>query len=204
MNISFQVKNRQLLWAAFLLLIPDTFLWYASLGSDWSDPSQSFSFLSSDTYLAGSAIVYLLLFFSLFVKGDRVWKPYFMVLATFMGIYRYISSADTWNKNGTAGKTILNNLFVKFDGQMPVQLLSTLAIIIVIYLSLSEFQKITSTTKALWNRAFGTSDLTAKTILATILYLVGTISLAVTEFITLKMMPATEPNNMLTRDLNGR
>ena len=186
MNISFQVNNRQLLWAAFLLLIPDTFFWYSSLGSSWSDPAESLSFLSSDIYLSASAIVYLLLFFTLFVKGDRVWKPYFMVLATIMGIYRYISLADTWNKEGAAGKTILNNLFVKFDDQLPLQLLSTIAMIIIIGLSINEFKKVKSITKALWNRIFGTSDLSAMTILGTLIYLAATISLVVSEFITLK------------------
>jgi len=186
MNISFQVNNRQLLWAAFLLLIPDTFFWYATLGSSWSNPAESFSFLSSDTYLAASAVVYLLLFFTLFVKGDRVWKPYFMVLATFMGIYRYLSTADTWNKEGTAGKTILNNLFVKFDDQLPLQLLSTIAMIIIIGLSINEFKKVSSIAKSLWNRAFRASEFSAKTILGTLIYLVAILSLYVTEFLTLK------------------
>ena len=186
MNISFQVKNRQVMWAAFLLLIPDTFFWYASLGSAWSDPAESLNFLSSDTYLSASAAVYLLLFFTLFVKGERIWKPYFMVLAVLLGIYRYLSSADTWNKDGVAAKTILNNLFVKFDDQLPLQLLSTIAMIMIIGLSINEFRKVKSSTKALWNRAFGTSDLSLKTILGTVVYLVATIGLAVSEFITLK------------------
>lgn len=186
MNISFQVKNRQVLWAAFLLLIPDTFFWYVSLGSSWTDPSESFSFLSSDTYLSASAVVYLLVFFALFVKGDRIWKPYFMVLATLLGIYRYISAADTWNKSGSSGKTILNNLFIKFTDQVPLQLLSTIAMIMIIGLSINEFKKVNSTTKALWNRAFGTSTLSAKTILGTVVYLAAVLGLAITEFITLK------------------
>jgi hypothetical protein len=109
-----------------------------------------------------------------------------MVLATIMGIYRYISLADTWNKEGAAGKTILNNLFVKFDDQLPLQLLSTIAMIIIIGLSINEFKKVKSITKALWNRVFGTSDLSAKTILGTLIYLAATISLVVSEFITLK------------------
>ena len=186
MNISFQVKNRQVLWAAFLLLIPDTFFWYVSLGSSWTDPSESFSFLSSDTYLSASAVVYLLVFFALFVKGDRIWKPYFMVLATLLGIYRYVSAADTWNKSGSSGKTILNNLFIKFTDQVPLQLLSTIAMIMIIGLSINEFKKVNSTTKALWNRAFGTSTLSAKTILGTVIYLAAVLGLAITEFITLK------------------
>ena len=173
------------MWAAFLLLIPDTFFWYASLGSAWSDPAESLNFLSSDTYLSASAAVYLLLFFTLFVKGERIWKPYFMVLAVLLGIYRYLSSADTWNKDGVAAKTILNNLFVKFDDQLPLQLLSTIAMIMIIGLSINEFRKVKSSTKALWNRAFGTSDLSLKTILGTVVYLVATIGLAVSEFITL-------------------
>lgn len=186
MNISFQVKNRHVLWAALLLLIPDTFFWYATLGSAWSDPAESFSFLSSDTYLSTSAVVYLLLFFTLFVKGDRVWKPYFMVLAAIFGIYRYISTADTWNENGTAGKTILNNLFIKFSDQLPLQLLSTIAMIMIIGLSINEFKKVNASTKALWNRAFRASALSAKTILGTLVYLVITLSVVVSEFITLK------------------
>ena len=186
MNISFQVKNRQVLWAAFLLLIPDTFFWYVSLGSSWTDPSESFSFLSSDTYLSASAVVYLLVFFALFVKGDRIWKPYFMVLATLLGIYRYVSAADTWNKSGSSGKTILNNLFIKFTDQVPLQLLSTIAMIMIIGLSINEFKKVNSTTKALWNRAFGTSTLSAKTILGTVIYLAAVLGLTITEFITLK------------------
>lgn len=186
MNISFQVKNRQVMWAAFLLLIPDTFFWYASLGSAWSDPAESLNFLSSDTYLSASAAVYLLLFFTLFVKGERIWKPYFMVLAVLLGIYRYLSSADTWNKDGVAAKTILNNLFIKFDDQLPLQLLSTIAMIMIIGLSINAFKKLKSSTKALWNRAFGSSDLSLKTILGTVVYLVATIGLAVSEFITLK------------------
>jgi hypothetical protein len=186
MNISFQVKNRQVLWAAFLLLIPDTFFWYVSLGSSWTDPSESFSFLSSDNYLSASAAVYLLIFFTLFVKGDRIWKPYFMVLATLYGIYRYISSADTWNKEGIAGKTILNNLFVKFNEQVPMQLLSTIAMIMIIGLSINEFKKVNATTKALWNRAFGSAVLSAKTILGTALYLGLVLFGVITEFIALK------------------
>lgn len=186
MNISFPVKNRQVMWAAFLLLIPDTFFWYASLGSAWSDPAESLNFLSSDTYLSASAAVYLLLFFTLFVKGERIWKPYFMVLAVLLGIYRYLSSADTWNKNGVAAKTILNHLFIKFDDQLPLQLLSTIAMIMIIGLSINAFRKFKSSTKALWNRAFGASDLSLKTILGTVIYLVATIGLAVSEFITLK------------------
>lgn len=174
------------MWAAFLLLIPDTFFWYATLGSSWSDPAESFSFLSSDTYLSTSAVVYLLLFFTLFVKGDRVWKPYFMVLAAIFGIYRYISTADTWNENGTAGKTILNNLFIKFSDQLPLQLLSTIAMIMIIGLSINEFKKVNASTKALWNRAFRASALSAKTILGTLVYLVITLSVVVSEFITLK------------------
>jgi hypothetical protein len=186
MNISFQVKNRQVMWAAFLLLIPDTFFWYATLGSSWSDPSESISFLSSDTYLSASAAVYLLVFFTLFVKGDRIWKPYFMVLAALMGIYRYLSSADTWNKSGTTGKTILNNLFVKFDDQLPLQLLSTIAMVMIIGLSINEFKKVKSSTKVLWNRVFGASEFSAKTILGALVYLVAVLSLYVTEFLTLK------------------
>ena len=186
MNISFQVNNRQVMWAAFLLLIPDTFFWYAQLGSAWSDPAESFSFLSSDTYLSASAVIYLLLFFTLFVKGDRVWKPYFMVLAAIYGIYRYISTADTWNENGTAGKTILNNLFIKFSDQWPLQLLSTIAMILIIGLSINEFKKVNSIAKALWNRAFRSSELSTKTILGTLVYLAITLSVVVSEFLTLK------------------
>lgn len=186
MNISFQVNNRQLLWAAFLLLIPDAFFWYASIGSLWTDPQQSLDFLSSDNYLGLSALTYLLLFFTLFVKGERIWKPYFLVLASLIGIYRYLSSADTWNKNGLTGKTILNHLFIKFDDQMPLQALGTIAMIIVIYLSITEFSKVKNAGKSLWNRATGTSEFSAKTILATIIYLVATLGLIITEFIALK------------------
>jgi tetrahydromethanopterin S-methyltransferase subunit F len=186
MKISFQVNNRQLLWAAFLLLIPDTFFWYTSLGSGWSNPSESFSFLSSDTYLSASAIVYLLIFFALFVKGERIWKPYFMVLAVFYGLYRYISLADTWNKEGTAAKTILNNLFVKFEDQWPLQLLSTIAIIIIIGLSVNDFKKVNSIAKALWNSAFTAGKLSAKTIIGTAFYVAVVVYGVITEFIALK------------------
>jgi hypothetical protein len=186
MNISFQVDNRQVMWAAFLLLIPDTFFWYTELGSSWFSPTETLTFLSSDNYLAFSAIVYLLLFFTLFVKGDRIWKPYFMVLAAIYGIYRYISSADTWNKDGIPGKTILNNLFVKFSDQWPLQLLSTIAIIMIIGLSINEFKKVNSIAKALWNRAFRSSGITVKTILGTLVYLVLVISGVVSGFLTLK------------------
>jgi hypothetical protein len=109
-----------------------------------------------------------------------------MVFAAIYGIYRYLSVADTWNKEGTAAKTILNNLFVKFDDQVPLQLLSTIAMIIIIGLSINEFKKVSSITKSLWNRAFGTSDLSAKTILGTLVYLAAIVSVVVSEFITLK------------------
>jgi hypothetical protein len=186
MNISFQIKNRHVLWAAFLLLIPDTFFWYTSLGSGWSESLEFLELLTSNVYLLASAIVYLLLFFVLFVKGDRIWKPYFMVLAAIIGVNRYISSADTWNKEGKAGKTILNNLFVKFDDQVPLQLLSTIATILIIGLSVNEFKKVNTTTKALLNRAFRASTLSAKTILGTAFYLVFTLGVAILQFIALK------------------
>jgi hypothetical protein len=174
------------MWAAFLLLIPDTFFWYTELGSSWFSPIETLTFLGSDNYLSFSAIIYLLLFFTLFVKGDRVWKPYFMVFAAIYGIYRYLSTADTWNKEGTAAKTILNNLFVKFSDQLPLQLLSTIAMIMIIGLSINEFKKISSITKALWNRAFRSSGLSAKTILGTLVYLVLILSGVVLQLLTLK------------------
>jgi hypothetical protein len=188
MNISFQVKNRHVLWAAFLLLIPDTFFWYTSLGSYWSDPTEIINFLTlgSSVYLLANAVIYLLIFFVLFVKGDRIWKPYFMVLAAIIGVNRYIASADTWNKEGTAGKTILNNLFIKFDDQLPLQLLSTIATILIIGLSINDFKKVNASTKALFNRAFRASTFSAKTILGTALYLVFILGVAVSQFITLK------------------
>jgi hypothetical protein len=188
MNISFQVKNRHVLWAAFLLLIPDTFFWYTSLGSFWSDPTEIFNFVSADSsvYLPNNAVIYLLIFFVLFVKGDRIWKPYFMVLATLYGIDRYLSSADTWNKDGIAGKTILNNLFVKFNEQVPLQLLSTFAMIMIIGLSINEFKKVNANTKALWNRAFGSAALSAKTILGMACYLGLVLFGVITDFLVLK------------------
>jgi hypothetical protein len=109
-----------------------------------------------------------------------------MVLAAIYGIYRYISSADTWNKDGIPGKTILNNLFVKFSDQLPLQLLSTIAIIMIIGLSINEFKKVNSIAKALWNRAFRSSGITVKTILGTLVYLVLVISGVVSGFLTLK------------------
>jgi hypothetical protein len=186
MNISLQVNNRQLLWTAFLLVIPDAFFWYSSIGSFWSNPQQTLDFLSSDSYLGLSAIIYLLIFFTLFVKGDRIWKQYFMVLATLAGIYRYVSAADAWNKDGQKANSILNHLFVKFDDQMPIQALTTIAMIIILYLSIGEFAKVKAVAKSLWNRVVGTSEFSAKTILATIVYLVITLGLIITEFISLK------------------
>ena len=186
MNSAFQTHSRQILLAAFLLLIPDTFFWYTSLGFDWSNPFGSLTFLNSDDYLTISAAVYLLLFFSLFVKGDRVWKPYFMVSATLFGIYRYVSLADTWNKDGKSGKTILNNLFIKFDDQLPLQLLSTLAMILIIGLSFSEFKKVISSAKALLNSSSGTSGLSIWTIVGSVITLFGPLSIAISEFLTLK------------------
>jgi hypothetical protein len=186
MSISFQANNRQLLLAAFLLLIPDTFFWYSSLGFDWSNLYESFTFQNSDVYLTLSAAIYLLLFFSLFVEGDRVWKPYFMVSANIVGIYRYVSLADTWNKDGKSGKTILNNLFIKFDDQLPLQLFSTLSMIAIIGLSLSEFKKVISSAKTLLNSSFGISGFSVWTILGSVIILFSPISIAFSEFIFLK------------------
>jgi len=197
MDISFHLKNRQLLWAAFLLLIPDAFFWYASLGSFLTDPVQSLNYLSSNNYLSISATVYLLIFFALFVKGERIWKPYFLVLATTLGIYRYISSADTWNMDGLKAKTILNHLFIKFENQMPIQALGTLSMIIIIYLSISEFGKVVKTGRSLLNRVTGNSQFSVKSTFATIVYLVVTISLIVTEFMTLKNLSAARSGQFM-------
>jgi hypothetical protein len=109
-----------------------------------------------------------------------------MVLAAIIGVNRYIASADTWNKEGAAGKTILNNLFIKFDDQLPLQLLSTIATILIIGLSINEFKKVNAATKALLSRAFRASTLSAKTILGTAFYLVATLGVAITQFIALK------------------
>ena len=74
MNTLSSTNSRRLMWAAFLLLLPGVFMRYAAIGYNWSDPSVWIDFAANSSGAFQGLMLYVAVFFTLFVKGDRTWK----------------------------------------------------------------------------------------------------------------------------------
>jgi hypothetical protein len=166
------------MWAAFLLLLPGVFMRYAAIGYNWSDPSVWIEFATNSSSAFQGLLLYLAVFFTLFVKGDRAWKPYFMALASIyslLGFFTAISEAQA------AELPIFKALFKGFvpsesyyDGPVestfPVAFLSILSMIAIVYLSIDSWKVLAQNRKAFTDRIYGNNSFSFKVIIGTLIY----------------------------------
>jgi hypothetical protein len=168
------------MWAAFLLLLPGVFMRYAAIGYSWSDPSVWFDFVTNSNAAFQGLMLYVAVFFTLFVKGDRTWKPYFMALASIyslLGFFSAISQAQA------ANLPIVKALFKGYvasdpyngggpvENTFPVAFLSLLSMIAIIYLSIDSWKVLAQNRKTFTNRIYGENSFSFKVVVGTLLYI---------------------------------
>lgn len=181
MNTLSSTNSRRLLWAAFLLLLPGVFMRYAAIGYNWSDPSVWIDFAANSSGAFQGLMLYVAVFFTLFVKGDRTWKPYFMALASIyslLGFFSAITQAQAANlpivkalykgfmaDNSYYGGPAMENTF-------PVALLSLLSMIAIVYLSIDSWKVLAQNRKTFTDRIYGQNSFSFKVIVGTLIYIV--------------------------------
>ena len=168
------------MWAAFLLLLPGVFMRYAAIGYSWSDPSVWIDFVTNSNAAFQGLMLYVAVFFTLFVKGDRTWKPYFMALASIyslLGFFSAISQAQA------ANLPIVKALFKGYiasdpyngggpvESSFPVAFLSLVSMIAIIYLSIDSWKVLAQNRKTLTNRIYGENSFSFKVVVGTLLYI---------------------------------
>jgi hypothetical protein len=168
------------MWAAFLLLLPGVFMRYAAIGYSWSDPSVWFDFVTNSNAAFQGLMLYVAVFFTLFVKGDRTWKPYFMALASIyslLGFFSAISQAQA------ANLPIVKALFKGYvasdpyngggpvESSFPVAFLSLVSMIAIIYLSIDSWKVLAQNRKTFTNRIYGENSFSFKVVVGTLLYI---------------------------------
>lgn len=175
-----ETNSRRLLWAAFLLLLPGVFMRYAAIGYGWSDPATWIDFATNSGAAILGLALYLMVFFLLFVKGDRSWKPYFSVLAVLFSILGFISSLQ---QAQSAHLPIFKALYKGYiasdpyygggpvEHSFPVSFLYLLSMGALIYLSIPAWKKINEIRKEFISRVYGDSSFSLKVIVGTLLYI---------------------------------
>ncbi len=172
--------SRRLLWVAFLLLLPGVFMRYAAIGYGWSDPTTWLDFATNSGAAFLGLMLYLMVFFSLFVKGDRNWKPYFMALATIFSIHSLISSLAQAHEAGLPLFKALYKGYIASDPYygggpvehyFPVALLSLISMALLIFLSLAYWQQVNLNRRNFINRIYGDNSFSLKVIIGTLLYI---------------------------------
>ena len=167
------------MWAAFLLLLPGVFMRYAAIGYSWSDPSVWIDFVTNSSAAFQGLMLYVAVFFTLFVKGDRTWKPYFMALASIyslLGFFSAISQAQA--ANFPIIKALFKGLAVSayydsptVENTFPVAFLSLLSMIAIIYLSIDSWKVLAQNRKTFTNRIYGENSFSFKVVVGTLLYI---------------------------------
>ena len=180
MNTLSSTNSRRLMWAAFLLLLPGVFMRYAAIGYGWSDPSVWIDFVTNSGAALQGLMLYIAVFFTLFVKGDRTWKPYFMALASIyslLGFFSAITQAQAANL--PIVKALFKGLAVSqyydsptVENTFPVAFLSLLSMIAIIYLSIGSWKVLAQNRKTFTDRIYGENSFSLKVIIGTLIYIV--------------------------------
>jgi hypothetical protein len=168
------------MWAAFLLLLPGVFMRYAAIGYGWSDPSVWIDFVTNSGAAFQGLMLYIAVFFTLFVKGDRTWKPYFMALASIYSLLGFFSAiTEAQAANFPIIKALFKGLAVNayydsptVENTFPVAFLSLLSMIAIIYLSIDSWKVLAQNRKTFTNRIYGDNSFSFKVVVGTLIYIV--------------------------------
>jgi len=180
MNTLSSTNSRRLMWAAFLLLLPGVFMRYAAIGYSWSDPSVWIDLVTNSGAALQGLLLYIAVFFTLFVKGDRTWKPYFMALASVFSLLGFFSAIT---QAQAANLPIVKALFKGFiasdpffgggpvESTFPVAFLSLLSMIAIVYLSIESWKVLAQNRKTFTNRIYGENSFSLKVVIGTLIYI---------------------------------
>lgn len=180
MNTLSSTNSRRLMWAAFLLLLPGVFMRYAAIGFSWSDPSVWIDLVTNSSAAFQGLLLYIAVFFTLFVKGDRTWKPYFMALASIFSLLGFFSAIT---QAQAANLPIVKALFKGFiasdpffgggpvESTFPVAFLSLLSMIVIVYLSIDSWKVLARNRKTFTNRIYGENSFSLKVVIGTLIYI---------------------------------
>ncbi len=133
MHYLLKISNRQLASSALALLLLNAFYWFAQSGYGWSDINDTIAYSNSSEYIKLAIFGYLALFFVATVKGERYWKPFFVLFAIWSESARIIFALDQFRPERTAAQ-LFKDVFIKFDGSWPVQLFATIGLIPLFFL----------------------------------------------------------------------
>jgi hypothetical protein len=198
MNTLSSTNSRRLLWAAFLLLLPGVFMPYAAIGAGAGGLSSWIEFATNSSAAVTGLMLYLVVFFSLFVKGDRTWKPYFIALASIFSLKILFSTISQVQEEGLpifkaliTGYVDSVQTFVddRIVYSFPVASLSMISMISLMYLSIDSWKVIAKNRKDFTDRIFGGNTFSIKVIVGTMLCILLAIIVVVTTFLDWRTGP---------------
>jgi len=153
---------------------------YAAIGYSWSDPSVWIDLVTNSGAALQGLLLYIAVFFTLFVKGDRTWKPYFMALASVFSLLGFFSAIT---QAQAANLPIVKALFKGFiasdpffgggpvESTFPVAFLSLLSMIAIVYLSIESWKVLAQNRKTFTNRIYGENSFSLKVVIGTLIYI---------------------------------
>ena len=153
---------------------------YAAIGFSWSDPSVWIDLVTNSSAAFQGLLLYIAVFFTLFVKGDRTWKPYFMALASIFSLLGFFSAIT---QAQAANLPIVKALFKGFiasdpffgggpvESTFPVAFLSLLSMIVIVYLSIDSWKVLARNRKTFTNRIYGENSFSLKVVIGTLIYI---------------------------------
>jgi hypothetical protein len=126
MNLITNKLHRLYLVITLLLVIPDTFYWYAL--NDYSNYQDAFTAITSSTGLTWLIVSYLALFFAIFAQNLEM-RAFLTVAAFVTRIFFLVWLTDIWRSNEVGFTQVVKNVFIK-TGEAPyVESFATIALI---------------------------------------------------------------------------
>ena len=96
MNLITNKLHRIYLFAALLLVIPDTFYWYTL--SDYTGLTSAFNAITASTGLTWLIVSYLALFFAIFAQNLEM-RAFLTVTALVTRVFFLVWITDIWRSN---------------------------------------------------------------------------------------------------------
>jgi hypothetical protein len=126
MNLITNKLHRIYLFAALLLVIPDTFYWYTL--SDYTGLTSAFNAITASTGLTWLLVSYLALFFAIFAQNLEM-RAFLTVTALVTRVFFLVWITDIWRSNEVAFVTLLKNVFVRTNSAPFIEAFATLALV---------------------------------------------------------------------------
>ena len=126
MNLITNKLHRIYLFAALLLVIPDTFYWYTL--SDYTGLTSAFNAITASTGLTWLIVSYLALFFAIFAQNLEM-RAFLTVTALVTRVFFLVWITDIWRSNDVSFVNLLKNVFVRTNSAPFIEAFATLALV---------------------------------------------------------------------------